>query len=49
MDGAAGNAIRGAAGADAAAGLAGIQITNCHVHLFTARHLPRHYPHRAVA
>lgn len=35
--------------ADAAAGLAGIGITNCHVHLFTARHVPRRYPHPAVA
>lgn len=26
-----------------------IQITNCHIHTFTARHVPRRYPHPAVA
>ena len=25
-----------------------IRITNCHVHCFTDRHIPRHYPHRAL-
>ncbi|MCC6304398.1 MAG: amidohydrolase [Rhodobacteraceae bacterium] len=44
-----GRAAEGGAPEGAGGGLADIRITNCHVHLFTARHVPRAYPHPALA